>query len=341
MNHTIITPESYENFLAEKGLDFEVKTVETPVHPEILEINPEAKSGQFQIFRTDNGKIFHSGMSDQYHPIQNRDALSFIKDLAETSNKPLELVAGGTWKNGAQTYAQIKMGEASVGRNNGDIVEKNITFMNSHNGTYSMKIVLTPLRLFCANQISTVNRIMAQGGAEISFKIRHTSGAIIQMEELREQLQIVDNEFMNTVEEYNKLAGIKTSEDYVEAVLNDIFPHEGEREGRVKNNFVLRVEDAVARYADADGGRTEKDTAWNLYNSIQGSIQHAPVRLLQATAKMIEGKNLNLRQAGRESVQAVMNADRTQSILSGSIARESRNALTSVMNIASSQAMAL
>lgn len=339
MNRSIITPENFDTFISEKGMDFDVKTVETPVHPEILEINPEAKSGQFQIFRTDTGKIFHSGMSEQYHPIQNRDALSFIKDLAETSGKPLEMVAGGVWKDGAQTYAQIKMGEASVGRNNGDIVEKNITFMNSHNGTYAMKIVLTPLRLFCANQIGTVNRIMAQGGAEISFKIRHTSGAIVQMEELREQLKIVDNEFVNTVEEYNKLAGIKTSEEYVEAILNDIFKHEGEREGRTKNNFDLRLADAKARYNHADGGRTERDTAWNLYNAVQGSIQHAPMRQLQATAKIIGAGSIKELEAGEKAFAAINSADRTQSILSGSIARDSRRALDSVMRIASSQAL--
>ena len=211
---TLITPDSYDSFIADKGLDFTVKSVPTPVHPEILEINPNAKSDQYQIFRTDNGTIFHSGMSKQYHPIQNREAMSFIKDLAETSGKPLELVSGGIWAKGAKTFAQIKMGEASVGRNNGDIVEQNITFMNSHNGSYAMKIVLTPLRLFCANQITAVNKMMARGGSEISFNIRHSSGAIIKMEELREKLKIVDHEFMNTVDEYNKLAGIKTSEEY-------------------------------------------------------------------------------------------------------------------------------
>lgn len=336
MTRTIITPETFESFIVDKGLDFEVNTVPTPVHPDILEINPDATSGQYQIYRTDTGRIFHSGMSHQYQPIQNRDALSFIKDLAETSGKPLELVSGGTWKHGAQTYAQIKMGESSIGRNNGDIIEKNITFMNSHNGTYSMRVVLTPLRIFCANQVPTLNEIMAQGGAEISFKIRHSSNSIIRMEELREQLKIVDHEFLNTVEEYNKLASIKTTEDYVEAVLADVF---GDKQtDQEKKNFDLRLNDSIARFRNADSGRTDRGTAWNLFNAVQGSIQHAPVRMLQATAKIISG-NSRLREQGQKALISANSMDRTESILVGAVARDSRKTLNAVMRIASSQAL--
>jgi phage/plasmid-like protein (TIGR03299 family) len=339
MNKTIITPESYNNFIQEKGLDFNVATATTPVAPEILDINPDAKSGQYQIYRTDTGKIFHSGMSDQYHPIQNSDALSFIKDLAETSNQPIHFVNGGTWKDGAQVFAQIQLGQASVGRNNGDIISQNVTFMNSHNGTYSMKVLLTPLRLFCANQIATVNRAMAKGGKEISFKIRHSETAMIKMDELRAELKIIDGEFFNSVEEYNKLAGIKTSDEYVEAILNDIFKTDEPREGRAKTNFDLRVADATARYNHADGGRIEKNTAWNLYNAVQGSIQHAPTRLLQANAKIDGANDIKALMAGEDAVAAFNNLDRTESILAGGIARESSKALDSVMRIASSQTL--
>lgn len=337
-NRTIITADTFEQFITDKGLDFEVATLPTPVHPMILDLNPSAQSGQFQVYRTDNGKIFHSGMSKQYHPIQNREALSFIKDLAETSGKPLEFVGGGVWKEGAQTYAQIKMGEARIG-NGGDIVEKNITFANSHNGTYAMKIVLTPLRLFCANQIGLINREMAKGGAEISFKIRHSAGAIIQMEELRHQLRIIDGEFLNAVEDYNKLAGIKTDEEYVEAILNDIFPHEGTREGTVKENFDLRVADAKNRFRSADRGQVEKNTAWNLYNAIQGSIQHAPVNVLRHANNASKAEGIDAMLSSQEKLEKALSVNRSQSILMGSIARDSRKALDSVMRLASSQAI--
>lgn len=338
MNNTIVTAESFEQFLVDTHMNFEVATLPTPVHPAILEINPDATSGQFQIYRTDTGKIFHSGMSNQYHPIQNREALSFIKDLAATSNKPLEFVAGGIWKQGAQTFAQIKMGEAFVGKQS-DIVEQNITFGNSHNGTYSMKVVLTPRRLFCANQIGTINRIMAKGGAEISFNIRHKAGAIIQMEELRQQIRIIDQEFVNAVEDYNKLADIKTDEDYVEAILNDIFPHKGERTGIAKENFDFRVKDAKRLFNYADGGRIERDTAWNLYNSIQGSIQHNPVAVLRQRNNYETAGSLATMEVAEQRLQAAMMVDRSQSVLMGNIARDSRLALESVMRIASSQAL--
>lgn len=341
-----ITDEQFDQFIIDKKLDFEVKTVSTPVAQEILDINPEAKSNQFQIYRTDNGKIFHSGMSNQYHPIQNREALSFIKDLAKTTDQPIKLVSGGIWKGGAQTFASIKLGSASVGRNNGDIIEQNVTFMNSHNGTYSMRIVLTPFRLFCANQISTVNSIMAKGGSEISFKIRHSEGAIIKMEELRQQLKIINHEFVNTVDVYNQLEMTVSSEDYVEAILNDIFPNTDKfgknvpREGTAKNNFDLRVADARARFNHADGGRIQQKTAWNLYNAVQGSIQHAPVRLLQANAKILSASNVKDFISGEASLNAFESLDRTESILVGAIARDSRKALDSVMRIAPSQSMA-
>jgi len=338
VNNLPVNKENFETFLDMTHMNFDVDTRITPVHPDILAINPDAKSGQYQIFRTDNGEVFHSGMSKQYHPIQNREALSFIKDLAATSNKPMEFVSGGIWKHGAQTFAQIKMGEAFVG-NRRDIVEHNVTFGNSHNGTYSLKIVLTPLRVHCANQIGVINRIMAKGGAEISFNIRHKAGAIIQMEELRQQIRIIDQEFVNAVEDYNKLAGIKTDEEYVEAILNDIFPSKGERTGIAKENFELRVADVKRAFRHADGGRLERDTAWNLYNSIQGSIQHRPTAVLRHMKNVSNAGSLDIMDVAEQRLQAAMMVDRSQSILMGKIAQDSRLALESVMRIASSQAI--
>lgn len=180
---------------------------------------------------------------------------------------------------------------------------------------------------------------MAKGGAEISFKIRHSAGAIIQMEELRHQLRIIDGEFLNAVEDYNKLAGIKTDEEYVEAILNDIFPHKGERTGIAKENFDFRVKDAKRLFNYADGGRLERDTAWNLYNSIQGSIQHNPVAVLRQRNNYATAGSLATMKVAEQRLQAAMMVDRSQSILMGNIARDSRLALESVMRITSSQAV--
>ena len=261
------------------------------------------------VYREDTKQIFAYGMSKSFTPIQNQDAFSCIVDLAKVQE--IEVVKMAHQRGGAGVYAQINLGgDIQVG-NNGDKVSRYISFINSHDGSRSMNIILTPYRLFCKNQINKAINFAEQEteqGRRKLIGIRHTQSAKFKMEELVETLQIINGQFELSAEHYNKLDQLKINEEYVKEVVNKMFPLNAEHGSRAKTIWTNTINRVKERYYDADGGRGKVHTAWNLYNAIQGTLQH--------DSKNTQGKEW--------------------SVLFGSVADKSATALQLVSQICSS-----
>lgn len=264
------TQDNLTALLGKYDLDYNVAMTEC--------INPfsmEKDEKNFCVYREDTKQIFKYGMSSSFTPIQNQDAFACIVDLAKVQD--IEVVKMAHQKGGAGVFAQINLGgDIQVG-NHGDKVSRYIAFVNSHDGSRAMNIVLTPYRFFCANQINKAIRFADkenENGRQKLIAIRHTTSAKLRLEELVETLHIIDGQFETSAEHYNKLASLKINEEYVKEVVNKLFPLNAELGSRSKTIWTNTVNAVKQRYYDADGGRGQVNTAWNLYNAVQGTIQH-------------------------------------------------------------------
>lgn len=294
-----ITDEKLNSFLDKHGMNFDVEMC--PTFTETSEGDRVGLDG-YVAMRTDtNTPLGRGGLSDGFHPIQNRDAFRVISQLSGVTD--LEMKAGGTWGNGAGLYAQISLGDFQVGNaNTGDNVGKYLTIVNSHDGSKGMQILITPFRYFCKNQIAAS---LANAKENEKISIRHTASANIRLEELIHTVKIADGTFQQTQDIYNQLANKKVDHEYAKEVLNQLFPAPEQDKGRAKTLWDKNVQAVWERYNYADGGRIERATAWNLYNAVQGTMQH-------------DSKNT---------------ANKEKSILMGSIAKKSADALATVMEV--------
>ena len=305
MDNTItkISEEQLTSFLDTHGMNFDVE-----MKPTFMQ-GPEEQlieTGGFVAMRTDNNTALgRGGLSKGFHPIQNRDAFRVISELSGVTN--LDMKYAGMWGNGAGIYAQISLGDMQVGNSNtGDNVGKYLTIVNSHDGSKGMQILITPFRYFCKNQIAAS---LASAGENEKISIRHTASANHKLEELIQTVKIADGTFERTQEIYNQLANTKVNNEHAKEVLEQLFPAPKKMEGRSKTIWENNIQSVWERYQYADGGRIEQTTAWNLYNAAQGTIQH-------------DSKNT---------------AEKQKSILMGSIAKRSAEALSIVLDTTSSQ----
>lgn len=294
-----VTETQFDQFLANSGLDYEVATMQVP-DPFTGE-----PSRFYATYRTDTNYIFEMGLSDGFTPIQNRDALGIIKDMSGITD--LQMVRGGTWGGGAGLFAQVSLGDFSVGGGD-DKIGKYLSVVNSHDGSRALNILITPYRFFCKNQVTPAISD-AKKHQDRFITVRHTASAERKLEELVRTLKIADNAFVRTQELYNKLAQTKINEEYVKEVMNKMFPAKPDMSKRGKTIWENTWQAVSARYHDADGGRTEVNTAWNLYNAVQGTIQH-------------DSKNTSTKD---------------RSVLMGSIAERSAKALACVLETCSSE----
>jgi hypothetical protein len=276
-----------EEMLTEKGLN--ITAVKHPIpnvhnawkdeHGNLVIPAADINSGLYSIHDQANGNIFNVGVKKNYSIIQYVEAFSALQDIAKVTD--IKLVNGGLWHGGAEAFIQFEIpGLLDVG-NGGDQVARRLTAISSHSGQYAFLIALTPYRLFCANQINAIFRDAKdrmKKGIVSMIRMKHTPGARVQIENIGQWMKIVDGKFEGVNENYNRLLDIRvSSEEIVGKVFSEVFKHKKDSE-KSKTMVKKQVTEAVSRFNDADGGRIDKNSAWNLYNAIQGTFQHAPLK---------------------------------------------------------------
>jgi len=246
--------------------------------------------------RADNGTVIadHT-FTKVYHPIQNRDAFKVIGEISQVAD--IEFKNVGSWGNGAGVFAQIALGDdISVGGTD-DRVGRYLSVVNSHDGSRGCTILITPYRFWCRNQIAPAIK-HADDGQLIS--IRHNAKAQDRLAELAQTIHVCDKVFRRSADLYDRLLNRKIGMDEVREVMARCLPFEPcEKTGEPSQYWHHLLTKMVDRFHSADNGHAEPMTAWNLYNAVQGTLQH-------------ESRN---------------GANKMQSILLGGIASKSAKAL--------------
>lgn len=262
--------------LKERDLDFTAQMAETYA----LIDGVYVPTGSFTPVRSDkSGKdaiITRHSFSQRFTPIQNREAFSIIHEMAELAD--IEFQHLGSWgKNGAGIYAQISLGTAMEIGSSRDKVGRYLSLVNSHDGSRSLQILITPFRFSCSNQIAGTFAKAKQKNRLVS--IFHDSRAQERLREVRYALNSANNIFAESEIAYKRLADRIITMDEVKEAIARMLPYPTGKNGqevtvRSQRHWERSVQRTIETFMDADNGLLDRLTGWNLYNAIQGSYQH-------------------------------------------------------------------
>lgn len=260
---TVITDEALTSLLDDNKANYEVATTPTP--------SPfgDEPTGNFTSYRTDTKKIFAQGLKKGWTPIQNRDSMRVLAELSKVTDVKLRhfYMFGG----GKEICAQIDLGSHDLG--NGDKVSNYLSMINDHGGGHAYSLWETPYRFFCKNQIS--GSIADARSRKSIVSIRHTASSEERLEVLLKSVHLAHQDFQESLEIYRKLLNTPVNPALAYDIIEGFYPPKAEDAGvRGKTIRANKLDDIYMRYNSADQGRTAKETAWNLYNAIQGHLQH-------------------------------------------------------------------
>ena len=115
-----------------------------------------------------------------YTPLQNEDHAEFLNLLADESGAIFD--TAGSLRGGRQVFITMQLPNSlTIGGT--DRVDLNIAALNSHDGSSAFRILVTPVRVVCANTQSAALR-----NHESSFSIRHTRNAKAAVQAARDAL---------------------------------------------------------------------------------------------------------------------------------------------------------
>ena len=203
-------------------------------------------------------------VSPRYEICQNESAFEFINSVTDD----IEFVKAGTTHTG-MIYIIAKMRNQNI---LGDDFTPYIIFQNSHNGEYTLKATISPLRIVCQNQFNIAFRESSN-----TVTIRHSSLLESRMDQGRALLGSTADYIRKFNEEAEVLAGIKIDYKKKKRLLDKMFTVDPET---MSERLIQNVEQNKARFIEAyeaDDNQNFKGTAWGFLNAYSDYITHAPL----------------------------------------------------------------
>lgn len=171
---------------------------------------------QYAVCRLTDNKVLGI-VGPDYVPLQNRDAFQWFQPFLDSGDATIE--TAGSIKRGKQIWvlAKIRAGEMTVGDN--DEIGNYILLSNSHDGSISVKVGFTPIRVVCNNTLSMAH----ESKASKLLKVRHTGRLLENLESIREIMDLANREFYATVNQYRNLIKRKIDRGDLERYVKIVF----------------------------------------------------------------------------------------------------------------------
>ena len=118
--------------------------------------------------------------------MQNEEHCELLNLLVDEAGAHFE--TAGALRGGRETFVTMKLPQTITlqGSNGSDDIELYLAAMSSHDGTAAWRVIVTPVRIVCAN-----TQRMALRQAKATYAIRHTRTAKAKIAQARQALGIV------------------------------------------------------------------------------------------------------------------------------------------------------
>lgn len=166
-----------------------------------------------------------------------------------------------------------------VGRN--DCIEKYLFLTTSHDGSGSVQIAFTPIRIVCQN---TLNVALRNRNHTNCIKIRHTASAGDKLKEAYKMLGITNSLSVELETIYNQWARVKITDKEVKRLIQLAMVPSKEvyeklqkgAEDELSSHFTNMVDTAFeyAMISPTQQDATTKGTLYGAYNSVSGYFQN-------------------------------------------------------------------
>lgn len=192
----------------------------------------------------------------KYEVVQNTDVFSFFNE-AIGENKAIWQTAG-CYGYGHRVFVCAKIPvQTDV---NGDPIDNYLVFTTSHDGSISIDIMFTPIRIYCFNVLNAAKR-----SADAHIRIKHTRSAKERLQRGAEVLRIACEYAQDAQTLYNSLYAIKMSESDVVQYITKLILDEGEY-------------NAISNFE----GKNPLDNMFNLLNLDWGTMHGADISTRKA-----------------------------------------------------------
>ena len=223
--------------------------------------------------RSDNKRVLGI-VTDRYSVVQNNEAFAFTDALL---GEGVRYETAGSLKSGKKIWL---LARAPENRILGDKIAPYLCFMNTHDGSSALRILLTPIRIVCNNTLN-----LALNNAKRTWSAIHVGSLQDKIETARTTLQLTHN-YMDSLNEKAHLLSEKNISDAdLNDLINELFPVPDKISKRQKTNIVEMRNELRYRYQKAPDLKKHRGNAWGFMGAVSDFVTHVEPRRETETFK--------------------------------------------------------
>lgn len=264
LGNRLIDAPSCAEAIKQAGLDWAVKTV-----PLFLADGTKVETAKATVRDTDSRVLGVVG--SRYCPLQNSEAFSFFDPFVQSGLVNLE--TAGSLRDGQRIWILARIAENSdmdIGA--GDAVRKFLMLSNSHDGTLSVRVGFTPIRVVCANTLAG-----AHNSAESQLiRLKHHASVAKNLEQMREIINLANRSFEASAEKYRFLASKKINQDDLRKYVKIVLGHEKTEDDDLSTRASNQIDQIENLFRNGRGSNlvTADGTFWGAYNAVTEFMSH-------------------------------------------------------------------
>ena len=203
-----------------------------------------------------------------YTPLQNSEAFSFFDSVV--GEKLAMYHVAGSLGIGETIWILAKLPNDIRIVGTDDITHKYLLLTNKHDGTMSLRMFFTPIRVVCQNTLSAALSVRKAGEG---IALRHFPDIHKKAEFARKTLGMAINYYDDLSEAFNALARFEVSEswltDYVEAVMPNLTNKEA-------STRLINIREGMRGCFESESNLLPgiQGTAWAAYNAVTEFVDH-------------------------------------------------------------------
>jgi phage/plasmid-like protein (TIGR03299 family) len=248
--------ETTKEMAIKSGLDWEVAT-----EPLFREDGSQV-AAQASVRQSDNKVLGVVG--PRWTPLQNWDAFKVFEPLVESGDMAWH--TAGSLRGGERIWVLCQLGLQNSEIVKGDEIAKFALLSNGHDGKLAVHFGFTPIRVVCANTEALARSCKASK----LIRVRHHKFVKENVEKLRDIMNIADQEFEATSDQYRYLASRSINSADLKKYVKIVFGNQGKEDEDISTRS-MNIMSQVETLFEAGKGNDLPGVAgtwWAAYNAV-------------------------------------------------------------------------
>lgn len=257
-----VLPEapSVEAAIGLAGLDWSVSLADLVLAEDGRPVTHKA------VIRASDSKVL-GVVGPGFVPLQNQAAFAWFEPFIAAGEAKIE--AAGSLRGGKRVWILAKVARATDEVVSGDEISQYILLAHGHDGTLAIRVGFSAIRVVCAN---TLTAAISDEKASRLLRIRHSSRAIVALEEVREIMDTARGAFRATTEQLRFLAKAGCDEGTLKRYVRTVFS--GPKAADDEDASPRIVSQVTPLFSAGKGAEYSRGTLYGAFNAVSEYLSH-------------------------------------------------------------------